>query len=317
MTLNIGENIKKLRAEKGVTQEQLADHLSITYQSVSKWERGETSPDLYFIPKIADFFDISIDELFLPNLKGYKHKAERLAHLYHYRYSTENYNKVATEYEKMIMDCSADEKDFGEFGAIIQSHAMKLFEKANDLFNKAIEMGDEKWHLSLILSNTLKGQHQKSIDKHEEMVKNHPEILSNWYFLAFSYGGYYGDGVNPEKAYQVVQEGLKLYPNSANLISYCGDICRGLKKFDEAIAYYSKANELCSQNSPPNGSPLYGLAFVYGDMQEYEKAIAAWENIIALHDRLEIPAEVSEMGKEWPRKEIEKLRTKLEQQARN
>jgi len=47
MAFNIGGNIKKLRAEKGVTQEQLAEHLSITYQSVSKWENNITSPDLY------------------------------------------------------------------------------------------------------------------------------------------------------------------------------------------------------------------------------------------------------------------------------
>jgi len=64
MALNIGENIKKLRAEKGVTQEQLAEHLSITYQSVSKWENNITAPDLYLIPEIAKYFGMSIDKLF-------------------------------------------------------------------------------------------------------------------------------------------------------------------------------------------------------------------------------------------------------------
>jgi len=64
MALNIGENIKKLRTEKGVTQEQLAEHLSITYQSVSKWENNITAPDLYLIPEIAKFFGMSIDKLF-------------------------------------------------------------------------------------------------------------------------------------------------------------------------------------------------------------------------------------------------------------
>jgi len=58
MALNIGENIKKLRAEKGITQEQLAEHLSITYQSVSKWENGITAPDLYLIPTIAKYFGV-------------------------------------------------------------------------------------------------------------------------------------------------------------------------------------------------------------------------------------------------------------------
>jgi len=64
MALNIGENIKKLRSEKGVTQEQLAEHLSITYQSVSKWENNITAPDLYLIPMIAEYFGVSINRLF-------------------------------------------------------------------------------------------------------------------------------------------------------------------------------------------------------------------------------------------------------------
>ena len=64
MVLNIGENIKNLRADKGVTQEQLAEHLSITYQSVSKWENQITTPDLQLIPMIAEFFGVSINTLF-------------------------------------------------------------------------------------------------------------------------------------------------------------------------------------------------------------------------------------------------------------
>lgn len=64
MALNIRENIKKLRTEKGVTQEQLAEHFSITYQSVSKRENNITAPDLYLIPEIAKYFGISIDKLF-------------------------------------------------------------------------------------------------------------------------------------------------------------------------------------------------------------------------------------------------------------
>ena len=43
MKPNIGENIKKLRNEKQVTQEQLAEHLNISYQAVSKWEKVQCS----------------------------------------------------------------------------------------------------------------------------------------------------------------------------------------------------------------------------------------------------------------------------------
>ncbi|MBQ8764139.1 MAG: helix-turn-helix transcriptional regulator [Clostridia bacterium] len=59
----IGENIKRLRRERELTQETLADFLGVTFQSVSKWERGESYPDITFLPSIASFFDVSYDEL--------------------------------------------------------------------------------------------------------------------------------------------------------------------------------------------------------------------------------------------------------------
>lgn len=63
MTIYIGENIKRLRHEKGITQETLADFLSVSFQSVSRWERGESYPDITLLPTIAGFFGVSIDEL--------------------------------------------------------------------------------------------------------------------------------------------------------------------------------------------------------------------------------------------------------------
>ena len=89
MAFNIGGNIKKLRAEKGVTQEQLAEHLSITYQSVSKWENNITSPDLYLIPAIAEYFEVSIDDLFKVDMNGYRNKAARLFAVYEHTHKIE------------------------------------------------------------------------------------------------------------------------------------------------------------------------------------------------------------------------------------
>ena len=51
------------RKMRGITQEQLAEALSITPQSVSKWERGEGYPDITMLPAIADFFNTSVDEM--------------------------------------------------------------------------------------------------------------------------------------------------------------------------------------------------------------------------------------------------------------
>ena len=64
MAIKIGEKIKILRKEKGISQESLAKVLGVTFQAVSKWETNTTAPDVSLIPSIASYFGVSIDELF-------------------------------------------------------------------------------------------------------------------------------------------------------------------------------------------------------------------------------------------------------------
>lgn len=61
--LYLAENLKKYRIMKYLTQEDIADYLNITPQSVSKWERGETYPDITFLPALANIFETSVDLL--------------------------------------------------------------------------------------------------------------------------------------------------------------------------------------------------------------------------------------------------------------
>ena len=56
-------NLKKYRIAKGLTQEEVAAFLGITAQSVSKWERGESYPDITFLPALANIFETSVDLL--------------------------------------------------------------------------------------------------------------------------------------------------------------------------------------------------------------------------------------------------------------
>lgn len=60
----IGHNIAKWRKEKGMTQDQLAEHLSVSAQAVSKWENGASLPDIAILPKLAEIFDVTMDQLF-------------------------------------------------------------------------------------------------------------------------------------------------------------------------------------------------------------------------------------------------------------
>ena len=61
--LHLSENLRKYRMAKNLTQEDVAEYLGITPQSVSKWERGESYPDITLLPALANIFETSIDLL--------------------------------------------------------------------------------------------------------------------------------------------------------------------------------------------------------------------------------------------------------------
>ena len=63
MILKLGERLKALRKGKDMTQEELAECLGVSYQAISRWERGEGYPDITTLPLIADFFNTTTDDL--------------------------------------------------------------------------------------------------------------------------------------------------------------------------------------------------------------------------------------------------------------
>ena len=88
MELKIAENLKRLRRERGNTQDDLANHLRISVQAVSKWERGDGFPDITLLPFIATFYNVTVDEILgchalrkQEELEAFKEKEHRLVHL--------------------------------------------------------------------------------------------------------------------------------------------------------------------------------------------------------------------------------------------
>ncbi|GKX67277.1 response regulator [Inconstantimicrobium mannanitabidum] len=63
MNITVGKKIYELRKGKDITQEKLASELGVSVAAVSKWETGNSIPDIIMLCSIADFFDISTDEL--------------------------------------------------------------------------------------------------------------------------------------------------------------------------------------------------------------------------------------------------------------
>lgn len=57
------ENLRKLRIAKGISQQQLADELEVSQQSINKYENHKIEPDIYMLTRMADFFETSVDYL--------------------------------------------------------------------------------------------------------------------------------------------------------------------------------------------------------------------------------------------------------------
>jgi transcriptional regulator with XRE-family HTH domain len=65
----LAANILKYRKKSGLSQEELANKLGVTFQAVSKWENAKAAPDIAFLPIMADVFGCHIDELFSREVK--------------------------------------------------------------------------------------------------------------------------------------------------------------------------------------------------------------------------------------------------------
>lgn len=90
--IKIGAFLKELRKEKGMSQEQLAENFGVSSRSVSRWENGNTMPDISIIIELADFYEVDIREL----LSG-----ER---------ESEEMNKDLKETLEMVADYTEEEK---------------------------------------------------------------------------------------------------------------------------------------------------------------------------------------------------------------
>lgn len=96
--INISKIIANHRREKGLTQDQLAAYMGVSKASVSKWETGQSYPDITFLPQLATYFNISIDTLmgYTPQLTK-----EDIRNLYH-RLSSDFSKK---SFEEVLKEC--------------------------------------------------------------------------------------------------------------------------------------------------------------------------------------------------------------------
>ena len=112
MNITICENLKELRKKKNNSQEDLADFLTVSIAAVSKWERGECYPDIELLPRIAAFYDTTVDDLLgvgevkkKEKLRKYRKQTPELTYM-----SNESQNLLKTMADEHFDFCRDDER---------------------------------------------------------------------------------------------------------------------------------------------------------------------------------------------------------------
>ena len=108
--MNIGERIKELRKKNGLTQEKLADCLCVSYQAVSKWENGATSPDISLIAPLTRILHVTSDELLGIGEAEPDARYEELKKEYDLTYATEDFKRRQEICEIAVKEYPGDMK---------------------------------------------------------------------------------------------------------------------------------------------------------------------------------------------------------------
>ena len=96
--MNFGINLKQLRREKNLTQEELAECLNLSPQTISKWENRLSMPDISLLPVLADYFGITVDALLLHDAGEQKKEMKEFAKHIH---ELEEQGKMQEAYDEL------------------------------------------------------------------------------------------------------------------------------------------------------------------------------------------------------------------------
>ncbi len=254
MTIYLSENIKRLRQEKGITQETLADFLGVTFQSVSRWERGDGYPDITLLPSIASFFNISVDAL----LGVSKVQNEQQINAYLELYDTMKLKDlpfVFNEYKKAIKEFPGDFRVMARYMQLLQEVKIRTLSMAEILsgdykktseeiskiydsiqkhctedsiriWSKTIMISHLLWKYDCICNEDGKyGVYEEFLQQANDIINTLPAMCNSKEIMALDRTDYYGTHKNAlEELIFLLHEELfgycLNYPSEKRLIQY-------------------------------------------------------------------------------------------------
>lgn len=305
MNTTFSENLRRLRISKQLTQEQVAEILKVSPQSVSRWECGNTFPDILILPEIAHLYCVTVDDLYRDNSTAYENYAARLSAIYEDSHLLEDFIRVDAEYSRLLKTGQYTMDDLRLYALAYQRLMHDARRKAFSLYEQALQMGTEvdeemyyrvKRHKAALLFQV--GRGKEALKAQEESYAANPHNAEEAVCLI----SVYYDAKEYEKIYELYHKIIDKFPDEYNLHVYAGDACKELKRYDEAFQYWEKALSLntCWYDAK------YSMAFCYEELGEWRKAHDMWIRIAedSEKDGYEIEAKM-------PRERAENCRAKF------
>ncbi|MBQ8512562.1 MAG: helix-turn-helix domain-containing protein [Clostridia bacterium] len=172
MTIRLNEIMKTLRHRDGRTQEELAQALGVTSQAVSRWEKGICCPDMELLPSIANYFGVSIDELF-----GYENRREQRVDELASRINEMNAlnNGVDINIDECIMLARSAMLEFPENEKIMLSLASVLYNAGYVRYGEYHLIDDEGYNIYDAERHRTYAEWKEAILLYEKLLPTLPE----------------------------------------------------------------------------------------------------------------------------------------------
>lgn len=278
--MKIGYKIRQMRNKAGFTQEQLAEKLGVTAQSVSKWENEISMPDITLLPDIAEVFGVSIDELFDLTIEQ---KFKRIEN----RIEIEEELSLQTflEYEEFLKGqlASCDNKRAvlsllaNLYYHRMESDSIKVSKYGREAIMLDPAKKDCQWLLIKAEGQTVWdwniANHSDAIDFYKDVIKadkGSPKSALPYYYLI--------DNLLADNRADEAEKYLNIFATLPSANQVLIDVYKAyiaLARFDVAVA--DGIIEAGLSAHPDNCSYLFEAAQYYARRCMYDKAISLYE----------------------------------------
>ena len=272
------KNLKRFRIAKNLTQEQAAEALGVSTQTVSRWECNTTLPDVAILPDIAKLYCVTIDDLYKETSVAYDNYAQRLSSVYEATRKPEDFLRADMEYRKLMKSGEYTTEDLRTYGILHQFMMQYCMKKAMELFDCVLQKGADTdaetyWRTRQQKIRFLSeiGKNEETINEFLSLVKAGSTNLYEWICLIQAYQL----AEENQTARAWAEKAEQKFPESAILHIYLGDLCRAAKQYKEAFNHWNRALEL----EPQWLDSAYSMGFCYEELGDYERAYTVWQHI--------------------------------------